>query len=200
MAEAKNKARLQILGYLAQFSLQRRIGGQVYGGLKDCAFEGDTQDAIPGDLVALQSAPFGKWYLGWLISKEWPEGWAGEQYLIESIEDGELCNWSNVGLIHYNRETVRNHPEWRWTDAQFDFKERWWNVCYKDKDAYIYLPTMPVFDDKGVELGVRVRFGISQTVIREHFPNWRKVTKKMMAEFYDTASAALQAEKKAPAD
>lgn len=203
MAEQKNRARLLILNHIMQFSLQRRIGDQVYGGLRDMAFHGDDlggTKAEPGDLVALQSAGPSKWYLGWLISREWPEGWAGEQYVIESIEDGQLCNWTNVGLIHYDRSQTKTHPEWRWTDQQFQFKDRWWNVCYKDRDAYIYLPTMPVFDGAAVEIGVRVRFGISSTVINKRFDNWRKVTKKLLAEFYDTASAEIKAEKTAPAD
>jgi len=195
MAEAKNRSRILILSHLAQFSLQRRIGDQPYSGLRDMAFhDGNTQ---PGDLVSLQSAPASKWYLGWLVSRQWPEGYACEQYTVESIEDGELCNWHNVSLIYYNREQVRQHPEWRWTDAQHEFFDRWKNVCYKEKDAYMYLPVQPLFDGDWVELSVRVRFGFSDTIIRKNWPNWRKVTKKMMGEFYDQASKDLANEKAA---
>jgi hypothetical protein len=195
MTEAKNRSRILILSYIASLSLQRRIGGQPYSGLATAAFhDGPAQ---PGDLVALVSAPASKWYLGWLISKQWPDGHACEEYTIESIEDGELCNWSNVSLVYYDRETIREAPQWRWTDAQHEFKDRWWNVSYKEKDAYIYLPVQPLFDGDWVELSVRVRHSFSKTVIRKSFPNWKKVTKKMMGEFYDAASAEIAAEKPA---
>lgn len=197
MAEAKNRSRILILSYLAQFSLQRRFGDVPYGGLRDCAFEGDSDDVAPGDLVALSSVSPSKWYLGWLTEKTWPEGWACEQYTIESIEDGELCNWTNVGMSHYNRKTVGEHPEWRWTDAQHEFKDLWWSVCYKEKDAYMHLPMNPVFDGDAVQLAVRARHSFSETIVRHDFVNWRKTTKKMMASFYDDAKAQFDAERPA---
>lgn len=193
----KLRARLLILSHIAQFSLQRRIGGQIYGGLKDMAFQDSgmgAQDAVPGDLVALQSAAPSKWYLGWLISRERPEGWHDEQYTIESIEDGELCNWSNVSLIYYDRSQVSGHPEWRWTDRQHQFNDRWKRVCYKDRDAYIYLPIQPAFHQDGsVTLGTRTRFGLDDTRPTRLFPDWRKVTKATMLAFYDEAVAQAKA-------
>ncbi len=195
---AKSRSRILILSHIAEFSLLRRYGDHVFSGLRDMAFRGGNTDgaAVPGDLVALQSAPPSKWYLGWLIEKKWPEGYDSEVFTIESIEDGQLCEWNNVSLTYYDRSQVREHPEWRWTDAQHEFKDRWWSVCYKERDAYIYLPLPPVFDGDFVELGVRVRFSISETIIRRGFPNWRKTTKKMMREFYDAASEELKSEKR----
>lgn len=202
MAERKDRSRILIMHNLVEFSLQRWIGDHPYPGSKDMSFHGTSfggADAIPGDLVALQSAPPGKWYLGWLIETKRPEGYACDVHTIESIEDGAFCDWSNVGLLYYDRKMVKDHPEWRWTDAQHEFKDRWWRACYKTRDAYIHLPIHPAFDGDSVELGVRVRFSFSSTVIRKTFPNWRKTTIKMMLEFYDAASAELKAEKPAVA-
>lgn len=203
MAETKTHSRLLILSHIAQFSLARRYGDHVTGGLRNMAFVSggaDERDARPGDLVAIQSAGPSKWYLGWLVSRQWPEGHACEQYTIESIEDGELCNWSNVGLIYYDRSQVEGHPEWRWTDRQHEFRARWDHVCYKECDAYIYPPMFPKFGpDNEVELGVRVRFGLSPSTVTKRFADWRRVTKKQMREFYEAASAELAAEKRQPA-
>lgn len=196
MPETKTRARLLILNHIVQFSLARRYGDHVTGGLRDMAFvSGSSETSIPGDLVALQSAPSSKWYLGWLISKQWPEGHACEQYTIESIEDGELCNWSNVGLIFYDRSQIQNHPEWRWTDQQHEFNSRWFRVCKDERDAYIYLPVQAEFDQEGsgVLLRTRTRFAMDDTVPERYFDNWRKVTKAMMLEFYDAAVAEARA-------
>ena len=198
MAEAKSRSRLLILNHIAQFSLARRYGDQVYGGLSDMAFHGDGVPS-PGDLVSLSSAPPSKWYLSWLVSKQWPEGHACEEYTLESIEDGELCNWSNVGLTHYNRSQVDQHPEWRWTDAQHEFNDRWRRSCFKDRDAYIYLPVQAEFDNDGsVTLTVRVRHGWSDARPARSFPNWKKVTKAAMLAFYDEAVKEAEAQKVAP--
>jgi hypothetical protein len=188
MAEAKNRSRILILSHIAQFSLARRFGKIVYGGLSDMAFEAADGNVQPGDLIAIQSAPPSKWYLGWLVSKQWPEGHSCEQYSIESIEDGEICNWSNVGLAYYNREQISSHPEWRWTDAQHKFNDRWRKACDKERDAYIYLPMQPIFDNGGgVTLKTRTRHGMNDIRPERHFENWRKTTVKMMLEFYDEA-------------
>ena len=184
----KSRAKILILSHLAQFSLQRRIGNLPYSGLADMAFEsGGFGDANvhPGDLVALQAAPPSKWYLSWLVSTQTPAGWIGPQYTLESIEDGTLCNWSNVSLVYYNREQVRDHPEWRWTDRQHQFNDRWLRVCRKERGAFIHLPVQAKFEDDAVILQVRLRYGIREDLPPRRFGNWRKTTKKMMLEYYD---------------
>lgn len=193
----KLRARQLILSHIAQFSLMRSYGRQIYGGSSDFAFHGlcmDSSDVLPGDLVAIQSARPSKWYLGWLVSKQRPEGWSDDQFTIESIEDGELCNWSNIGLIYYDRSQISGHPEWRWSDKQHAFNDRWNRVCYGERDAYIYLPIQATFlDDDGVELSTRTRYGLDDTRPTRRFENWRKVTKAMMLAFYDDAVAEARA-------
>lgn len=191
----KSRAKILLLSHIAQFSLATCYGGHVYGGLSDMAFHNGERDAIPGDLVAPKSAPSTKWYLSWLISKQWPEGHACEQYTLESIEDGELCDWSNIGLIYYDRSQVKSHPEWRWTDEQHEFNDRWKKVCYKDRDAYIYLPTQAVFDGDAVTLGNRTRYGFDDSRPSKRFERWKSVTKKQMLEFYDAAVLEAKANK-----
>ncbi len=61
-----------------------------------------------GDLVALNCAPATKWYLSWVHEYDPGDGWP--KYLLESIEDGELCWWSNVGINIYDRKKSLRTP------------------------------------------------------------------------------------------
>lgn len=185
----KNRARILILNFITQFSLSKEFGdGRSFGGLKsfNASYE---QKAVPGDLVALQAAPATKWYLSWLVSRQWPEGHACEQYTLESIEDGELCDWSNVGLMYYDREEVELHPEWRWTDEQHEFNDRWLRSCRKERDAYMHVPLMAQFSGDGVTLGLRTRWSLYGYKPSKTWDNWKKVTIKQMLQFYDDAVA-----------
>lgn len=192
----KNRARLSILYHISQFALACKHGDSQCGASSDWHFN-YTTTPIPGDLVALRSAALNKWHLSWLVERTWPEGNSCETYLLESIEDGELCNWSNVSLLAFNRQTRMDHLEWRWTDEQYAFNDRWRRACYKKRDAYIYLPTQAEFDGTSVTIGVRVRFGMTDARPIQTFPNWKRVTVKQMLEFYDGAVAAMR-EKKTP--
>jgi hypothetical protein len=191
----KYRSRLLILNNITQFSLSREYGdGRAHGGTISFCASWDNK-AIPGDLVALQSAPCTKWYLSWLVSKQWPEGYACEQYTLESIEDGELCEWYNVGLMFYDRKTVAAHPEWRWCDDKHAFNDRWLNACRKQRDAYIYLPMMSEFEQDALTLRVRIRYSTDIYHPARTFLNWKKVTVKQMLEFYDDAVAELKSRK-----
>jgi hypothetical protein len=192
--DTRNRARLEILNYITNFCLTHVWGegvgrrGSLHG------FVSDIRDEEPpqvGDLVTLQSAPTTKWYLSWLREIDTGDSSFTTRYLLESIEDGDLCWWANVGIDHLEREEVREHASWRWTDRQFAFKDRWWKVCFQDRDAYITLPIYPVFgDDYSVTLGTRTRHGFDDHAPRKTFPDWRKLTKAQMAAFYDECVAS----------
>jgi len=179
---SRNKARVVILSSLMAFPTinQKDWSGSMFG-----------EDAIVGDLVSLCAAPASKWYLSWV--REIDAG--GERYLLESIDDGELCWGSNVGLNVYNRERVRTSPTWRWDDNQFAFWGRWNKACTRN-NAYIVLPTLPVFvEDEAVALDVRIRFGFNDYSNSTVFPNWKKLTIKKMEAFYLECVADYQSKK-----
>jgi len=145
-----------------------------------------------GDLVSLQSAPVSKWYLSWLKEIDPNDGWP--KYLLESIEDGALCWWGNVGLSYYDRERIDN-PIWHWDDAQYAFDDRWRKVCRRN-NAYIVLPIIPDFHGDGsVTLDVRIRFGLSDFHNPKTFKNWKRVTMKMMDEYYKESFEKNESEK-----
>jgi hypothetical protein len=171
---SKDRARLEILSELLSFPSIRD---------KDwtsCFLE---ERAQVGDLVALNSAPPSKWYVSWLREIDPNNGWP--RYLLESIDDGSLCWWGNVGLSYFNRKTVEGRYTWKWDDKQFEFRDRWWKVAYKKNDAYMVLPVYPLFNDNGsVLLDVRVRFSLSDYHNPRTFENWKKVMIKQMDEYF----------------
>ncbi len=181
----KTKARLQMLNYIINFCTSKNYGdGLNSGGFGDCYFE-PKDKPIPGDLVSLQSAPFSEWYLSWY--REYVEdNKLGGVHVLESIETGKLCNWSNVSFCVLNRKLVNDHTIWKWTDQQFRFKEKWFRACYKKRNAHTDLPCFPEFkEDQSVTLKIRKRFGLGDDRSKQ-FSNWKKVLVKDMLEFYDS--------------
>jgi hypothetical protein len=183
----KNKARLSILSRLLSFPMLAQSQWQTH--YSDGA-------ARVGDLVSLSCAPTTKWYLSWVVEIKGEDGRFTE-YLLESIEDGSLCWWSNVGINIYCRETVADNPAWKWTDKQYDLNARWHRVC-KKHDAYIVLPCPPVFHDDGsVTLNVRIRYGLNDFSNKQTFPNWKKLTMQVMEEYYTESCRLYESSKEA---
>jgi len=165
-ANPKTKARLSILGEMLAFPTISQ---------KDWTSGG----AIVGDLVSLQSAPPSKWYVSWLIETRCVHD---REYLLESIDDGSLCWWSNVSLNHYNRERVGNNPTWRWEDRQFDFWKRWRKAA--STDSWLLRPSLPEFSGFKVTLSVRKTFE-SGVLFGKEFLDWRKLKISDMIDYYN---------------
>jgi len=148
-------------------------------------------EAKTGDLVSLSAAPSTKWYLSWVREVDKDNG--DPRYLLESIDDGELCWWSNVSLNIYSRERVKDRPMWQWDDKQSDFFKRWLKVG-KRNDAYIVLPDLPVFGENNkVTLNVRIRFKLSAFSNPKTFDNWKKLTMREMGYYYQESEKAYKA-------
>lgn len=191
MVDTWNRSRLEILNHITQFCLSHKWD-ETRTSPGYHAFVSDISDkpAQVGDLVAIKSAPVSKFYLGWLEEMDPGTASAFPRYLLRSIEDGTLCWWSNVGIDYMDREVLADYPNWRWTDRQYAFKDRWWHVCYRERDAYITLPMFPEFGEGfSVTLGTRTRFGLDSHRPTRTFDDWRKVTKAMMGQFYDECAA-----------
>lgn len=193
MPDTRNRARIEIMNALVNFCLPKCFGPNSFSiHNKEWAFYGshfDEQNPPINSLCMLNSAPFTKFYLGWLKEIKAGGNRYDTQYLIESIEDGQLCWWRNISIWHLPLETSNQFSNWKWTDAQFAFNDRW-NKALKRKDAYITLGRPPIFDDKGgVTLGTRTRFGWDDYRPEKYFPNWKKITQKQMLEFYDECVA-----------
>jgi hypothetical protein len=176
--DTKQKAKIEILGYITQFCLNNLTIGKPKPPFK--AYECDVK---PGDLVALTSAGFSKWYLSWVVEVEKKEG-GFDRFLLESIDDGSLCWWSNVAFHLFQDRDIPQ--KWRWTDRQYKLRDQWFRACHKTRGAYITLPVEPEFtDDGGVILKTRTRFGWDENNKEIKFPDWKKVKVREMLEFYD---------------
>src|SRR5689334_1310609 len=134
------RAHRHILWYITQFCIthvyQHTDGPRVHGSLH--GFYTARNDALVGDLVIPTSSPISEWYLSWL--KEIRQEQYGYQYLLESVETGKECWWSNIGLEYMDRKVLAEFPEWKWSDKQYEFADRW----YKNID-HNPVPCKPVF-------------------------------------------------------
>lgn len=170
-----NRARLEILSELTSFPTIRG---------KDWT---EDMKPEPGNLVSISCAQASKWYLSWVVETKLEEN-GFHQYLLKSIDDGELGWWSNVGIYVYSKKRVSERPDWKWDDKQYQFRDRWHRVCYTDNDAYIVLPGQTKFDGDSVTLTLRERYGGFGDSIPfqyvETFDDYKKVTKAMMSKFY----------------
>lgn len=193
----KDRSRQQILWHICQFSLGVDIGGQPYAGLRDMRFRENRTPSV-GSLVAMQSMRDPQWYLAWVLGVTNAEGSWGATYRLESVETGEIADWSNVGIYEYDRRQTDNHPEWRWSDEQWSFKARWDRLCYQERSAYIVLPLMPSFDGERVELGTRIRFGMGDPPPARWFDKWSDLTDDEILSFYDESVAISKANRPRP--
>lgn len=198
--DTRHRARQEIMHYVLEFCLTKywpNMPGQKYmpgiEGFVPSDYD-STGPAIVGDLVVVSATRrWSKWQIGWLREIDpGKRGWT--RWLVESLEDGSLCWWENVSLSYFPRDKIAR--SWRWTDRQHAFNDKWNRVCFKERDAYIVLPTQPQFgDDFSVSLGVRTRFAFDDITPKRDFPDWRKVTKAMMAAAYDEMVAERNAAK-----
>lgn len=184
------KAYAAIVDYLIQFGVSRiyenpeseypRTSGASVGFVSTGFSSGDS--AKIGDLIRLESAPQSAWRLSWLREIKFERG--GESYLCESIKDGTLCWWSNVGISYFHRPTLIRMPKWRWSDEQYAFNEKWMKAC-KRHDPWMYRPLMADFSEDGTAtVGTRMRHDIDGLRPVAAVPNWKKTTQKALAEIY----------------
>jgi len=184
--ESYKRSRIEILNYVLNFGTYKSWDNDRSVRLKedDCYFV-PTGSPNKGDLVLLSSAPFGEWYLSWYLDTD-PKENGFDIHLLQSLETGKLCNWTNVSFNHLNRKFLDKRPDWRWVDKQWEFKDRWWRACYRKRDAHMTLPKMPVFHDDGsVTLSTRTRYNLDDKEPTRKFLDWRKVLVRDMLDFYD---------------
>lgn len=181
----RQRARDEIFDFVLQNCLAHRFGDERPSGygaaFNPIGFLGKM--AQPGDLILLSGTQQKTWSLCWLhrISTDQPEN----RYLCESIETGEACWWSNVGIEYLDRDVVSRHPQWKWTDRQFAFSERWRDVCGETANPRELKPLAPVFGSgHAVSLALQSAEGWREEKQEREFPDYRKVTKTDMRAFF----------------
>lgn len=186
MADTYINARRMILSDVLQFYITSKWEDRNSPAIRGFIPSGwaSTEPVQPGDLIIMSAAPASKWAIGWLRMIE--QGTDGRRYLIESLEDGEVCWWTNIGLSYMPRDDIKQ--QYRWSDRQFAFNKRW--VCLDREASPSIRVQMCQFDrgaavaEKGVTISIRQRWGSHESdaipPITRHFPNYRKVTIPML--------------------
>lgn len=151
----KNRGRLEILNYIITFCTKDSWNKSLSTLDLEHTFTSNRMPPV-GALVKLTSAPPTKWYLGWYVAyiPATKDHW--EQHLIESIDDGTLCRWHNVGLSQLPIETVNKYPSWRWTDQQFTFNDKVIKAHRHSENNYVFR-IWPNFGENKVEIPLRKR-------------------------------------------
>lgn len=153
-------------------------------------FENDRDPAV-GSLVAIWLAPMAtEWALSWVLDRR--EGQhGGPQWLLESVETGRQAWWGNVA---FNRFAGPVPPQWRWTDAQHRFDDRWRRLA-NTVDGYVFRPMPVVFGDgRSATLRARRIFEEAQAGNPSiAVDDWRKVTVRQLAAHH---AALVRAHKK----
>lgn len=197
MRSTYNKSRIAILSYILNMATKHYYGTehQARVDAKEGFHGGYSADGPPpvGSLCVLMAAPDTKWYMSWLEEVKLADhGW--HNYLLRSIDDGSLCWWNNIALKWYpNAETF---PTWRWTDRQFEFKDKWIRATKKEND-YFTIPNLPVFHPDG-SVTISTRRHIFTTALGDEgyspsktFPSWKKVKSAEMVDFYKYAVSSI---------
>ncbi len=180
-SKPKTISRLLILHDVTSSALGLKLdGGSDYVGYR--YFRPVTVPAV-GSLVALSAVMRpSKWYLSWVVEVQQGATEFDTRALLESIEDGELCWWSNVQFLQMYGQRVTDtfgeynvgldRPQWRWTDRQHQLNSRFARMVHKDT---IHRPNQITFEGLQVTCEIRKSFQDELAASRT-FADWRKVT------------------------
>lgn len=188
-----NRSRIEILHHILQFSTGHYFGDKKEGheniwmDVENC-FRGGYINDFPieiGSLCVLSACKSTKWYLSWCLDIKEGGDWGSKQYLMKSVEDGELIWWHNVAVYQYPKEKTELNPHWKFTDKQFEVWDKWKRVFQK-RDSFSLRSMLPVFnnEDNSVILKCSARW-MEDKFYEKKFDNWKTLTQKQMLEFYD---------------
>lgn len=189
----------QVVDYLLRFAIGRIVEGEhtdyprtMCPGIGFVGRMLGNVEAQVGDLIRLEAAGQSKWTLSWLLEiRRTKHG--DYEFLCESLIDRDQCWWSNVGVSYLHRRTVAQHPEWRWTDAQHAFNDKWLKACRRF-DTHLYRPFAADFNaDGSVTLGTNSRYDFDKLRPTVTLQRWQKLTLKALAEVYQQCLAQHEA-------
>lgn len=179
----KNIARLRILNFITNHSLVKSSENFVGGiepvfnakylfkslSLFDHKEEYPIGCIVTPDFVIQDH----KWYLGWLLEVKEING-SSPEYLIESVEDGSICRFSNCGLSYmpYSKDV----DNWRWEDTQFIFENKVRKAINKIA-LFSYKYAGLEFDNKDCTIKIREYFS-DKIVFTVKIGNWKTSSMK----------------------
>lgn len=180
----KKRAKIEILNSIINFGTTISVNGKSESIFNDDKYAFHYQEISGvqlGDLVKIQAAPFTKWYLSWVVEIRNKSNFT--EYLLESIEDGKLCWWSNISLCYLNRKTILSRPDFRYSDEQFDFVDKC-RSAYRESVSLYCFAGCDFNEDGSVNVLRRERFqDYSGEFIK--IKNWKKVSEKYITNFFN---------------
>lgn len=152
-------AYIQIIDYILSFEINVGAEKTSRHGFRNPNFFSTYDDFQANDLVIIGAAQNTEYRISWL--KEQLIHPSGErEFLLKSAKTGNECWWSNISLFVMDRKTVEDHPDWKWTNEQWEFKARWAKI-QKEQDEYITRTYIEDIDDQYVRIGSRTRYSIN---------------------------------------
>ncbi|MDR5839374.1 hypothetical protein [Caballeronia sp. LZ034LL] len=147
-----------------------------------------------GDLLLISGHRNPLWRMAWL--KRVKLGECGPEYIVQSTQgEGEVTCMHNVSVSFFHRPTLAQHPEWRWTNEQHWFMDRWLEAVMQHRDTRLIAPMMPVFFGDSVCLKARGRFGISDFRPEKTINDFREMTQDSILSCYDELCQQLHTDK-----
>lgn len=179
---SNRKAFRLLLGFLAQSCVSTRFEGREPCKAKHSFIRATPENSAEvGDLVIMDALKDSEWHFSWIMNIEESNDNRGTVYTLRSIETGRENDFHWVALSYLDRAAVALFPEFRWTDRQIAFNERWRDVCSQKFDPRrIEASDVDFLEDGRVVLGIRsVRRenSFSQSITLK---DWRKVTRREM--------------------
>jgi hypothetical protein len=184
----------KLVDYLMHFCVSRIYGAdnaaqdqpRTFGGHSGFVSMELTGDPTlqEGDLVLLSGHRQPKWRMGWLRTvRNLP---IGAEYMVHSVMgDGEVASFTNVSVSYFHRPTLKQHPEWRWTNEQHGMADEWIQTILAERQTSLIVPMQPVFLGDSVTLKARARFGLDEFKPSITLADFRSLTKADLLSCYD---------------
>lgn len=179
---SNRKAFRLIMGFIAQSCVSTRFQDGEPCGEKYSFIRATPENPVRiGDLVIMDALKGSEWHFSWVMNTLESNDNRGTVHTLRSVETGRENDFHWVALSYLDRAAIALFPEFRWTDRQIAFGERWRDVCSQEFDPHrIEASDVDFFEDGRVVLGIRsVSRGnhFSQSITLK---NWQKVTRREM--------------------
>ena len=126
-----------------------------------------------GDLVTPMTRVAGKFYLAWVLDIGTADICTGNKYLLQSIDNGKSAWWEDIAFNIFDRVELKKHPWWKWTDEQFEFKDKW--MDYGKKHGNPLNPSTPKFNDYEVVMQMWDELAFDDELYNLRFDDYREV-------------------------
>lgn len=138
-------------------------------------FGADEQEPPVGALCRIVSTSSTKFYLSWYLGKK--DG----GFYMQSIEDHTVCRFVNVGIQYIPPKIIEGCYQFKYSDKQFKFHDRWDKIVRKQRSWVI--PMWSKFDNETGEVIIAIRWEFKDTMIERKFPSWETLTDEEMEDF-----------------